>query len=227
MTVQITLVVLFVISMLIMSNRSEKKKIKVLFFGDSLTEIGVLPGGFISLLNSIIQKEGFGDLLHVSGSGKGGDKVYDLYLRLEKDELVKESDVVCIFIGTNDIWHKQTKKTGTDIEKFIRFYKVIIQKIEAGGGKPVICTPAVIGERRAGTNPLDEDIDHFTQRLLQLSAEMELPIVNLRTAFQDYYFSHNPNDLEAGILTSDGVHFNDKGNQLVAKEMWRMINDLK
>ncbi|NJL45036.1 MAG: hypothetical protein HC922_03395 [Leptolyngbyaceae cyanobacterium SM2_3_12] len=41
-------------------------------------------------------------------------------------------------------------------------------------------------------------------------------LCDLRRAFEQYLRIHNPNQLYEGILTSDGVHLNDRGNRLVA-----------
>ena len=48
-------------------------------------------------------------------------------------------------------------------------------------------------------------------------------MVDLRTIFHEYSVAHNPENLYNGILTSDGVHLNTKGNALVAEEMWKAL----
>ncbi len=53
-----------------------------------------------------------------------------------------------------------------------------------------------------------------------------LPLVDLRKAFLDYDLKNNPENKDRGILTTDRVHLNAKGNQLVADEMWRAIKSL-
>jgi lysophospholipase L1-like esterase len=45
----------------------------------------------------------------------------------------------------------------------------------------------------------------------------------LRTAFLDYNKAYNKENKESGVLTSDRVHLNDRGNQFVAEEMWKAI----
>jgi lysophospholipase L1-like esterase len=37
---------------------------------------------------------------------------------MEEDVLEKMPDVVVIYIGVNDIWHKTLLRTGTDADKF-------------------------------------------------------------------------------------------------------------
>jgi lysophospholipase L1-like esterase len=54
-----------------------------------------------------------------------------------------------------------------------------------------------------------------------------LPLVDLRKIFLDYNAKNNPDNKTKGILTSDGVHLNAAGNQLVADEMWKIIKTAK
>lgn len=44
--------------------------------------------------------------------------------------LKKEPAIVVIYIGVNDVWHKRTGGTGTDADKFERFYSAMIKKLE-------------------------------------------------------------------------------------------------
>lgn len=65
------------------------------------------------------------------GAGIGGNKVYDLYLRTEQDVLSKNPDMVVIWVGVNDVWHKRSHGTGTDADKFEKFYTAIIKNTTA------------------------------------------------------------------------------------------------
>jgi len=51
-------------------------------------------------------------------------------------------------------------------------------------------------------------------------------LVDLRKSFLEYGKQFNPENKESGILTSDRVHLNEKGNELVAAEMWKVIKSL-
>src|SRR5205085_9049878 len=90
-----------------------QKKTKVIFFGDSITQAGAQRGGYITRIDSMSKLENKGDQFEFLGAGISGNKVYDLYLRLEDDVLNKNPDIVLIYIGVNDVWHKRTSGTGT------------------------------------------------------------------------------------------------------------------
>lgn len=203
----------------------ESKK-KVIFFGDSITESGARPGGYIIKVGDLAAKEGRADQFDFTGSGIGGNKVYDLYLRLEDDVLSKNPDIVVVYIGVNDVWHKQSYGTGTDYDKFEKFYNALIKKIRAKGCKLVLATPAVVGERTDFSNELDGDLNRYSSLIRSLADKNSLPLVDLRKVFLEYNKVNNPENKESGILTTDRVHLNDKGNELVAAEMWKAIKSL-
>jgi isoamyl acetate esterase len=219
--------ILFISAMLFFSCAfSSQKKSKVIFFGDSITELGVKPGGYVSRVDSMSKAEGKGSDYDFIGAGIGGNKVYDLYLRLEDDVLSKNPDVVVIYVGVNDVWHKSLLGTGTDADKFEKFYLAIIKKLKDKNIKAVLATPAVVGEKTDMSNPLDGDLNRYSNIIRAMAKKNNLPLVDLRKNFLDYYKTNNPNNEEKNILTYDRVHLNAKGNQLVADAMWKAVKGL-
>ena len=199
------------------------KKKRVVFFGDSITEAGAKPGGYIRKLDSMLVLQGKAEQYELVGAGIGGNKVYDLYLRIEEDVLTKEPDVVIIYIGVNDVWHKRTSGTGTDPDKFEKFYQAIINKLKAKNISVILCTPATIGEKTDFSNPLDGDLNEYSKIIRNIAKKNNLPVVDLRKSFLDYDLKNNPENKPKDILTNDGVHLNAKGNQFVADEMWKVL----
>jgi lysophospholipase L1-like esterase len=192
---------------------------KIIFFGDSITQQGIKPGGYVNLIRKTLDSAKY----EVIGAGIGGNKIYDLYLRLEDDVLNKKPDLVVIYIGVNDVWHKKTSHTGTDLDKFVKFYQALISKIQAGNAKVILCTPAVIGEKKGGRNDMDAELDKFSEAIRQLALKNKLPLVDLRNQFVTYDLANNPEDIEKGVLTTDGVHLNPKGNQAVADALLPLL----
>ena len=222
MGMKLTLITVFIACMFMMSFRGEKKK-KIVFFGDSITQAGVDKGGYIDVLQNMITEKGAADKFELNGAGISGNKIYDLYLRIEKDVLDKKPDVVVIWVGVNDVWHKSSSGTGTDFDKFGRFYDAVVKKIQQGGAKVIVVTPAAIGEKNDYSNSQDGDLNGYSSWLRKYVKDNGLGLVDLRTIFHEYSLAHNPENLSKGILTSDGVHLNAKGNTLVAEEMWKAI----
>jgi lysophospholipase L1-like esterase len=223
MNYKLLLLALFIISLVMMAYVRTNKKKKLIFFGDSITELGVKPGGYITLVDSIIKENGLQENYSVSGSGISGNKVYDLYLRLEEDVLSASPNIVVLYVGVNDVWHKKLLGTGTDKDKFEKFYSAIIRKLQAGDVKAILCTPAVIGEKKNGDNAMDAELNSYSEVIRKLAKEYHLPLCDLRTSFMNYNATHNTENAEKGILTYDGVHLSAKGNELVAEEMWKVL----
>ncbi|QPH41620.1 SGNH/GDSL hydrolase family protein [Pedobacter endophyticus] len=192
---------------------------RIIFFGDSITQQGVSKNGYVTLIKKALDSTKY----NVIGAGIGGNKVYDLYLRLEDDVLNKKPDLVVIYVGINDVWHKQTSHTGTDYDKYFKFYQALINKIQGVGSKVVLVTPSVVGEKKDGTNQLDADLNKYAAGIRELATKNNLPVCDLRKIFADYEAANNPNDLEKGILTKDGVHLTDVGNKLVADQLLPLV----
>lgn len=203
------------------------QKKRVIFFGDSITQAGVQPGGYITKVGQLAESDKKADQFEFIGAGISGNKVYDLYLRMDQDVLNKNPDIVIIYIGVNDVWHKRTYGTGTDPEKFEKFYNAIIEKLKAKNIRMILATPATIGEKTDFSNELDGDLNAYSNLVRKIASTNNLPLIDLRKNFLDYNKQNNTTNATKGILTTDGVHLNDKGNELVAGEMWKAIQALK
>lgn len=197
----------------------QDKPLRVVFFGDSITQAGVGEKGYITQLRSMLANKGLGDQYELMGAGIGGNKVYDLYLRMEEDVLAKRPDVVFVYVGINDVWHKRTHGTGTDLDKYVKFYEAIIKKLQANNIRPILCTPSVIGERIDYSNEQDGDLNLYANKIRELASKYKLTLVDLRKDFQSYLEKNNPKNEEKGILTSDRVHLTEAGNTFVAEKM--------
>jgi isoamyl acetate esterase len=200
--------------------------VRIVFFGDSITQAAVRPGGYLVKMTEMLQKQSLATKYDLVGAGIGGNKVYDLYLRMDEDVLAKKPQVVVIYVGVNDVWHKASYGTGTDPDKFVKFYEAIVKKLQSQQIKVVVCTPAAIGEKTDFSNQQDGDLNKYSQLIRDLAKKHSLPLVDLRKAFLDYNLKNNPNNEEKGILTTDRVHLNDIGGQLVADEMWNVLKKL-
>ncbi|MGZ5254105.1 MAG: SGNH/GDSL hydrolase family protein, partial [Flavitalea sp.] len=148
---------------------------------------------------------------------------YDLYLRMEEDVLSKNPDAVVIWVGVNDVWHKRSFGTGTDPDKFEKFYQAIINKLKAKNIKVYITTPAAIGERTDHSNELDGELNRYSNIIRELAKKNDCKLIDLRKNFLDYNLKNNKENKESGILTTDRVHLNAAGNLLVAEKMLEVI----
>lgn len=206
-----------------------KKDDRIVFLGDSITQAGVKPQGYVTLLTAAIKAANPDLGVETFGAGISGNKVPNLQARLEKDVITKKPTLVFIYIGINDVWHWKMDKEGkplgggTTKEIFEEGLKDIIAKINAVGARVILCTPSVIGEKHDGSNERDAMLDEYAAISRKVATDTNSQLVDLRKAFIDHLKANNPDNNPKGILTGDGVHLNPKGNAFVAAEMGKAI----
>ena len=222
MNSKLLLLTAFIGCLFLLSFKGDKKK-KIIFFGDSITQMGVNKGGYIDLIKQDLVNKGVADNYEIVGAGIGGNKIYDLFLRMDKDVLEQHPDIVYIWVGVNDVWHKSSMGTGTDYDKFGKFYDAVVKKMQAQGIKVILVTPAAIGERNDFSNEQDGDLNLQSNWIRKYAADNTLGLVDLRKSFHEYSVANNPKNTDWGILTNDRVHLNAKGNAFVAAEMWKAM----
>ncbi|MCA9168153.1 MAG: SGNH/GDSL hydrolase family protein, partial [Planctomycetales bacterium] len=185
---------------------------RVVFLGDSITQAGVAPNGYVTLVRK--QLEAAGQEVDVVGAGIGGNRVPDLQARLERDVLSKDPTLVVIYIGINDVWHS-LRDRGTSKDDYRAGLLDIIRQIKAKGASVILCTASVIGEKTDGSNQLDAMLDEYCGISREVAKETGSQLLDLRKAFIEYLTEHNSEQKSEGILTTDGVHLNDAGNEFV------------
>jgi lysophospholipase L1-like esterase len=188
---------------------------RVVFLGDSITQGGDRPGGYVVLVREAIRKARPDAKIEVIGAGISGNRVPDLLKRLEKDVLDKDPSLVVIYIGINDVWHS-TRGRGTPKDEYEAGLNELVERIEAAGAKVMLATPSVIGEKTDGGNDLDQMLDEYAAISRRVAEKHELPVLDLRKRFLAHLKEANPKQQASGILTTDGVHLNPAGNRFVA-----------
>jgi len=197
-----------------------RKADRIVFFGDSITEQGVKPKGYVSLIREQLAAS-YPDLdIEVIGAGISGNKVTDLQKRLVRDVLQQKPSVVVIYIGINDVWHWNLKNLkGTTKEQFESGLREIIARIQYSGSGVILCTPTMIGEKRDSSNAQDPMLKEYAAISRDVARSSGARMCDLHQAFVNYEIEHNQENKEKGILTTDGVHLNDEGNKLVAAQL--------
>ena len=195
----------------------------IVFLGDSITESGVNPNGYVTLTSETIAKAYPDKNIKVIGAGISGHKVPDCQKRLDRDVLRKNPTIVLIYIGINDVWHSTNGK-GTSKIDFETGLNEMIAEINDAGARVILCTPTVIGEKSDGTNDLDKMLDEYAEISRKVAKETDSQLLDLRIAFMDYLKENNKENASEGILTSDSVHLNDGGNRFLSKLVLNALN---
>jgi len=200
------------------ASRSER----IAFLGDSITEQGAQPGGYVAIVKDSLTKSS-GGATQVIEAGISGNRVPDLLARVDRDVIAKKPTLTIIYIGINDVWHWAMFNRGTPKGEYEAGLKELIGKIQGAGSKVILCTPSVIGEKRAGTNPSDGLLIEYADISRSVAKAMNVQLLDLNAAFASYLQSQNVHNAEHGILTTDGVHLNAAGNKFVADQMLAAI----
>lgn len=207
----------------------------IAFFGDSLT----WQGGHVARLRDALAAARPDLAVQLLQRGINGGKstdlvagVKDLYGSTQapfREVLAADRPAaIVVQIGINDVWHKERGNAPPVFEAALR----TLLAAAAERGVPVLlCTPTVIGERRAGTNAFDTALEVLCDVVRRLAAEPEraaarVRLCDLRRGFTELLAQHNGDDRDRGVLTYDGVHLSAAGNALLAHLLGQGLHDL-
>ncbi len=169
-----------------------KKSDGIVFFGDSITEMGNLPGGYVRIFTGRLNAELGMDAPEAINSGRSGDKVTDLLARLDKDVLSESPSVVIVYISINDVRHFSLPgHIGTPQDMFEREMTNLIGWISSSCVRSILCTPSVIGELNNPGNPSDAVLDGYSEICRGIAAKIVITLRDLQQVFVSYLAKHN------------------------------------
>jgi lysophospholipase L1-like esterase len=189
-----------------------KKGDRIIFFGDSLTELAQKAGpkGYVSLVREKLKEKNLD--IEVDAVATGGHTVPDLLARLDRDVIAKKPTIVVIQIGCNDARRIDRAKFKAGLEE-------LIDRLQAAKIQVVLCSLTSVGEKHDGSNKDDTKLEEFAAIAREVAKAKNVPLNDLRRAFVEYWKKNNPDNKASGLLTYDGNHFNDTGHKFVAERM--------
>lgn len=206
----------------------------ILLFGDSITDmsrnrdcpVGDCWSYGIGYPSVIASKLSEKDPLsyQVINKGISGDRIVDLYARIKLDVWNLQPDVLSILIGINDVWHETINQNGVDIERYEKFYRMIIEetKNRLPNVKIMLCEPFVLhGYATDEKFEKLNEIRNYAKVVKKLAKEYNSAFVPLQYKFDEMSRKYNE-----AIYLFDGVHPNIAGATLIANE-WMKVFDEK
>ena len=210
---------------------------KILFFGDSITESGRdyqasvdMPQsygmGYVNFVAAeILSKDPLNNT--VINRGEGGDKIVDLYARIRRDVWNLEPDFLSILIGVNDVWHELGfgGGNGVDAEKYFKIYSMLIEEIKEAlpDIKIMILEPFTL--KGSGN---EEYYDVFKAEVLKraekakaVAEKFGLPFIALQKHFDDA-----AKKAPADMWLRDGVHPTPAGHEIIKREWIKCFKTL-
>jgi acyl-CoA thioesterase I len=189
----------------------------VLFIGDSITDCGRredpdgLGYGYVRLLaEHFAAQEPTARLVN---RGIGGDKVSDLVARFWPDCLELDPQVVTIYVGVNDSWHRFTRGELVTPEDFEQGYRYLLDQLSATRpAAPVLLIIPFVADIDDEKAQIHTDLDEKVAIIRDLAREFRHPVVDLEAVLdRAWAVGHTP----AG-LAEDGVHPTIAGHRLIA-----------
>lgn len=181
---------------------------KIAFMGDSITQAGAGPDGYVTLV--IRGLEAAGVKATSIPAGISGHKSNQMLERLERDVLSKKPDWMTLSCGVNDVWHGAN---GVPLEQYNTNITQMVEKCQAAGVKVVILTSTMIGEDEPNEN--NRKLVAYNEFLRTLAKEKKCLLADLNADMQAAIAKAGPAK-KGNLLTSDGVHMNPAGNQMMA-----------
>ena len=185
-----------------------KKGDRVVFLGDSITQAGARPNGYVRLVIRGLASAGVKTT--AVPAGISGHKSNQMLARLERDVLSKSPDWMTLSCGVNDVWHG---KRGVPLDQYKVNITKIVDNCQAAGVKVMLLTSTMIGEDKGNAN--NGKLAAYNEFLRQLAKEKKCLLADLNADMQTSI--DDAEDKKGGkLLTSDGVHMNPAGNRMMA-----------
>lgn len=197
---------------------------RIVFFGDSITAAGVMPGGYVDLVRGAFRAGGAD--VEVLGSGVVGDTVFDLQRRLDADVLRRAPTIVVVYVGVNDVASVSEGAEAAGVAAYREGIVDLIDRIRQAGAAAVVCTPGLLNERPYDGSRENRLLDRYAQVVREVAAERGARVCDLRRAFSAHLSINNPGGRASGLLTLDGVHLSPAGNRFVARQMLQALGAL-
>jgi hypothetical protein len=198
----------FIFFLLLLAYGFTKKRKRIFVFGLPIINDRI-TASIITTIKQLVQSEGLGDKIEIIPAIFAGDKIYDLYLRLE-EILPKNPNVVVLYSGSYDT-------TENDLNSFDRFYTSVVDKLLQPKCKVILCTPLNQTEAYSEVEIVDEAQEQTTAIIKKTAIKKRITVLDLKSELQQ---NSNNNSI---------IGFNTTNNatQVIAETIWYTVRELK
>ncbi len=189
---------------------------KILFFGDSITEAGRnlldrrdLGVGYVKIVAGKLRLLYPEADLEFLNCGVGGDTTADLLVRIGEDVVDQQPDCVVLQVGINDVWKRFSVGEIVTPDEFRGNYEKIVAQLKATGAKLVIIQPYLlkIDDKQRFRPYLNE----FLAIIREIAEREQIPVVPM-----DEIFTGLSQDIKPAQFSADGVHPTHRGCRYIA-----------
>lgn len=202
---------------------------RIIFFGDSITDcnrdysasIGTenqLGDGYVKQINSELFLK-FGYKFQIINLGINGNRSIDLLDRI--DDVIKlKPQKVFIMVGINDVWRHFDAKfeniLQVDETLFEQSYKKIIQILLNNNIQIYVSSAYYLESNHS--NKMRAKLDNYNIITKDLCNKYKIPFLDLQKEMDEMLKSYS-----SFVFSSDQVHMNYIGNQLLSKKIYKFI----
>ena len=182
------------------------------FMGDSITEQGAAPSGYVGLVTYALKVEGAE--IKALPAGVSGHTSGNMKARTKPQIIDAGANWMTLSCGVNDVM-MQAKGRGVELDKFKENIKFMVEACEARGIKVVLLTPTPLGEDL--TNESNQKLAGYVEFMRAYAKEKRLLVADNNEAFATYLKTPAAPGEKAGArLLADGIHPNQIGQNLMA-----------
>jgi acyl-CoA thioesterase-1 len=170
-------------------------KRKIVIVGDSITEGGKYPGGYVWLLERYLSALYPDRKIKIVNAGISGNKATDMQARFQKDAIDQKPDLVMINVGVNDVWHaffnfpknqffpQGNLPTGVPLAEYRDKITQMVLAAKAAGIRVVLLSPTPIGEILDG--PENLRLQEYIAAMREIALQNQCLFIDLNAPCQE------------------------------------------
>ncbi len=202
----------------------EKPVVKIVFFGDSITESGRnlldpedLGVGYVKIAAGKLRLLYPDTNFKFVNRGVGGERTAELLKRVKKDVVDENPDYVVLEVGINDVWCRFSRGEEVTPETFRANYLSLVDTILATGAKLFLIQPYAL--KMGDKQRFRPFLSRFNEAIREIAQEKDIALVPV-----DEIFMGVTQDIDPAQFATDGVHPTHRGCRYIAD---LLIKELK
>ncbi|MBQ3573879.1 MAG: SGNH/GDSL hydrolase family protein [Clostridia bacterium] len=158
--------------------------------------------------------------------GISGNRVVDIYARINKDIINLKPDYMSILVGVNDVWHGLDGWNGVDADKHFMIYSLMIEEIKSAlpDIKIMILEPFLLKATATENNweLFRGEVEKRAEKSRLVAEKYGLKFVPLMSKFDEA-----AKLAPASYWSADGVHPTAKGHEIIKREWIKAFEEIK
>lgn len=206
------------------TQEQEQPAVKIVFFGDSITESGRnhmdendLGVGYVKIAAGKLRLLYPDTKFLFLNRGNGGERTADLLRRVDSEVCAEHPDYVVLEVGINDVWCRFSRGENVSPEEFRANYEQLVDKILATGAKLYLIQPYAL--KMGDKQRFRPYLNTFNEIIRDIAKAHALPLIPT-----DEIFAGVTQDIDPAQFSVDGVHPTHRGCRYIAD---LLIKELK